>query len=229
MKPLLDRLDPNDKDMLLINCKRLDVKKGEHIFKEGNPSRRIYFIHKGSVRIFKKMGHQKEITIFLRGSRDAFGEIGIFSGDKYSNTAQATKDCILYYLEKKEAEIIIGQNGRLGLELTKWVAESLEASKAKIRDYIAFGSEGAIASIFIRYSNMYGIVVPEGIMIDEPIRLQDISKHIGISRETVSRIVNEWKRDGIIENNNKHFLIKDINYLKEMLMCEDCGVQNCIL
>src|SRR5699024_12720827 len=104
--------------------------------------------------------------------RDAFGEIGIFSGDKYSNTAQATKDCILYDLEKKEAEIIIGQNGRLGLELTKWVAESLEASKAKIRDYVAFGSEGGIASSFIRYLKMYGSVVPEGISIDELLGLQ---------------------------------------------------------
>src|SRR5699024_12530457 len=101
--------------------------------------------------------------------------------------------------------------------------------KLKILYYVVFGSVCAFFLIFIRYSNMYGIVVKEGIMIDEPIRLQDISKHIGISLETVSRIVNEWKRDGIIENNNKHFLIKDINYLKEMLMCEDCGVQNCIL
>src|SRR5699024_7924714 len=105
------------------------------------------------------MGHQKEITIFLRGSRDAFGEIGIFSGDKYSNTAQATKDCILYYLEKKEAEIIIGQNGRLGLELTKWVAESLEASKAKIRDYVVFWLEGTIESICIQYMIMNDILV----------------------------------------------------------------------
>src|SRR5699024_3045075 len=154
---------------------------------------------------------------------------GIFSGDKYSNIAQATNDCILYYLEKKEAEIIIGQNGRLGLELTKWVAESLESSKSKIRDYVAFGSEGAVASIFIRYSNMYGIVTTEGIKITEPIMLRDISNHIGVSRETVSRVVSEWKRKHIITNEGRYFIIKDIDYFRGLLNCEKCGVINCTL
>ncbi|MFC4559086.1 helix-turn-helix domain-containing protein [Virgibacillus kekensis] len=105
----------------------------------------------------------------------------------------------------------------------------MEASNAKIRDYLAFGSEGAVASVFVRYSNMHGKVTGNGIEITEPIMIRVISKHIAVSRETVSRIVNKWKDQGIIENENKTFTLKDMDYFKKLLVCDKCGVNNCVL
>ncbi|WP_188456711.1 Crp/Fnr family transcriptional regulator [Virgibacillus oceani] len=229
MEPLLQRIDSYDYDMLLANSKRKHVKKYEFIFKEGSTAEYLYFIHKGQIRMLKELGLHKEITIFIRDEKDAFGEIGIFSGNSYSNSAQALMDSVLYYIEKREMESIIAQNGKLGLHFTRWIAESLEASKAKIRDFLAFGSEGAIASVFVRYANMYGVVTPSGIRITEAVLIRDISKHIGISRETVSRIVNKWKGQGILANESKYYLIKDITYFKKILLCEKCGVKNCVL
>ncbi|OZU87860.1 Crp/Fnr family transcriptional regulator [Virgibacillus indicus] len=229
MEPLLNRLDTYNYDMLLANTRKLDVKKGNVIYREGSPSNYLYFIMKGQVRIYKKLGPGKELTIFTRNPHDGFGEIGVFSGKNYSNTAEATKNTTLYFIGKNEMESILNQNGQIGLQFTKWVAESLEASKAKMRDYIAFGSEGAVASVFVRYSNMYGIVTKEGIRLTEPVMLRDVSKHIGISRETVSRVVNKWKEQDIIANDNKYFLIKDMNYFRKILVCENCGVENCVL
>lgn len=107
--------------------------------------------------------------------------------------------------------------------------ENLETSKAKMCDYIAFGSEGAVASVFVRYSNTCGVVTPESIQLTDPIMIQDISKHIAVSRETVSRIVNKWKEQGIIDNQNKHYILKDMNYFRRLLVCEQCGVENCAI
>ncbi|MDY0395912.1 Crp/Fnr family transcriptional regulator [Virgibacillus halophilus] len=199
------------------------------IFNEGSDAESLYFILKGEIRIFKNIGLDKEITIFTRTKNDAFGEIGIFSGTRYSNTAVAAKSSQVQCIDKHTMENIIAQNGEIGLHFTRWVAESLEASKAKMRDYIAFGSEGAVASVFIRFSNMYGIVTPRGIRIKQQIRLSDVSKHLGISRETVSRIVNKWKEDGIIQSENKFFLIANIAYLQNLLACNHCALENCTL
>ncbi|WP_163971402.1 Crp/Fnr family transcriptional regulator [Oceanobacillus halotolerans] len=229
MEPLLQRLAPHEYDIIIANAKRKNVDKGDFVFKEGETSEYLYFIHRGEVRIFKNMGTNKEITIFTRKEQDSFGEIGIFSGGKYSNSAQATKHGILYYIHRDQMEAILAQNGKLALRFIQWVSESLEASKAKMRDFVAFGSEGAVASVFIRFSNMYGIVTTEGVRLTEPLMIRDISKHIGISRETVSRIVNKWKDQGIVENDNKYFLIKNMEYFRELLVCKNCGVENCVL
>ncbi|SFA80468.1 CRP/FNR family transcriptional regulator, anaerobic regulatory protein [Lentibacillus halodurans] len=164
------------------------------------PCRSFVFHQEGKVRIFKEIEADKDLTIFTRVAKDGFGEIGIFGGEYYSNSAKAIQHSSLYAIKRESIEEILSQSGGLSLHFTRWLAESLEASKAKIRDYIAFGSEGAVASVFIRYSNMYGIVTPEGIRITKPVLIQDISRHIAISRKTVSRIVNKWKEQGIIRN-----------------------------
>ncbi|WP_343272113.1 Crp/Fnr family transcriptional regulator [Lentibacillus songyuanensis] len=229
MEPLLLRLGQRDCDKLIANTKRLHVKKGAVIFNEGSPAEHLFFIEKGEMRIFKNLGDNREITIFTRGEDDGFGEIGIFSGKKYSNTAEATRDSVILSIHKDVIESILAEDGHLCLQFIKWVAESLEASKAQTRDFLAFGSEGAVASMFLRYVNMYGVVTVNGIRITKPILIQDISKYIGISRETVSRIVNKWKEKGILTNDNKYFLVKDIDYLKTLLACDSCGVENCVL
>lgn len=229
MEPLLQRINAGDYDLLITNSKHVNVKKHEIIYEEGDSASNLYLIHKGEVRIFKRTGPKKDLTIFTREEDDGFGEIGIFSGTRYSNAAQAIKNSVLYSVERQVLESILSENGKLGLHFTRWVAESLESSKAKIRDYVSFGSEGAVASVFVRYANMYGVVMPNGIRITEPIMIQDISKHIAISRETVSRIVNKWKEQGIITNDHKYFVIKDMNYFKSLLACNHCGVENCVL
>ncbi|UJL48209.1 Crp/Fnr family transcriptional regulator [Virgibacillus sp. NKC19-16] len=229
MEPLLKRLDTHDYDMLIANSKLIEIKKGVYIYTEKNPSDYLYFIQQGEIRIFKEIGVGKEITFFTRKGYDVFGEMGVFSGETYSTTAKASKHSFIYYIGKNKLKNLLAQNGRLGQQFTRWVAESLESSNAKIRDYVAFGSEGAVASVFIRISNMYGVVTTEGILITEPIMITDISKQIGISRETVSRIVKKWKQKEIIENDNKYFLIKNMHYFRRLLVCENCGVENCVL
>lgn len=226
---LLQRFEPADRDKIILKSKIYIVEKGDTVYKEGDPAHHLYFIESGEVRIFKNISDDKEITIFIRRKQDAFGETGVFTGTKYTNTAKATKRCKLYVLQKKDIVSLIKQNGKIGLEFTKWLTEELEISKAKIRDYLAFGTEGAIASIFIRYSNMYGVISSEGISITEPIKLKDVSKHIGVSRETVSRIVNKWKENGVVTNINKQYVIKDIDYLTQLLACDTCAVKNCVL
>ncbi|MDY0406344.1 Crp/Fnr family transcriptional regulator [Virgibacillus sp. 179-BFC.A HS] len=229
MTAIMERLEKDDCSLIMNNCVKKKMKKGETVFKEGSTADYLYFIQSGEIRIFKNIGPGKELNIFTRRENDAFGELGIFGGDRYSNTAIASTFTSVFCVGREKMEQIISQNGRIGLHFTRWVAESLEESKAKMRDYLAFGSEGAVASVFIRYSNMYGIVTPEGIRIKRQIQLSDVGKHIGISRETVSRIVNKWKEEGIMTSENKFFLIMQPDHLRNLLGCEYCVVENCIL
>ncbi|WP_010529813.1 Crp/Fnr family transcriptional regulator [Lentibacillus jeotgali] len=229
MEPILERLSPQEYDILIDASNEIHIPKNSFVFREGTSAEHIYFLIQGKVRVYKKIESNKELTIFTRGMYDGIGEIGVFGGVNYSNSAKALQDSVLYVIDRKTIEEILSQNGRISLHFTRWIAESLEASKAKIRDYIAFGSEGAVASVFVRFSNMYGVVTPDGVRITEPVMIQDISKHIAISRETVSRIVNKWKEQDIVDNENKFFLIKNMAYLKNLLMCDHCSVENCVL
>lgn len=96
MEPLLKRLNQDDYQLILNHCRKKEFQKGEFIFKEGVAAERFYFIQEGEVRVFKKMTDEREVTIFVREKKDGVGEIGVFSGNHYSNSAQATEKTIIY-------------------------------------------------------------------------------------------------------------------------------------
>lgn len=228
-KPLLQRLSKEDKAELLAHSVKVSVRKGKFLFLEGDQAQKIYFIHSGIIRVYKMITEGNEVTIFLRGKDDGFGEIGPFSGQTYSCSAQAETDCELYVIDFHVLEQLLELYGRISLQFAHWMAESLETSSSKLKDYMMFGSEGAVASVLIRLSNMRGKETSAGIAIPDMITLYSIGTHVSLRRETVTRIFSEWKTKGIIDMNKRTLLIKDMDYLKNILSCNKCGVQNCVL
>ncbi len=226
--PLLERLGENERNILLQSAHLVQKNKGSYIFMEGDPATHLFFIKKGTVRVHKLLSEGKEITIFLREMNDAFGEIGPFSGSTYSCSSIAETSCEIYTLERNVLEKILEEHAKISSEMVKWVAEKLETTSSKIKDFLMFGTEGAIASFLIRKANSSGVEVDEGILIKEQITHYQIATHIGSSRETVTRFLNDYRNKGIIEFHRNQLLIKQLSYLKNLLGCDRCGVQNCI-
>lgn len=225
--PLLERLGKVEQDLLIQHSTIVYKNQGSYIFMEGDQATHLFFIKKGTVRVHKLLSEGKEITIFLREKNDAFGEIGPFSGVTYSCSSRAETNCEIYAIDEKTLDEILTTNSKISLEFIRWLAEKLETSSSKIKDFLMFGTEGALASFLIRKANSRGIQLKEGILIKEQVTHYNIAIYIGSSRETVTRILNDFKKRNIIEFRRKKLLIKDITYLRNLLSCDKCGVQNC--
>lgn len=226
--PLLERLDNEDQELLLRHAKVMVKPKGSYIFIEGDRADHFFFIKEGTVRIHKLLLDGKEITIFIREKNEGFGEIGPFSGTTYSCSSRAETDCEIYAIEPALLDVVLTESGRISSVFLKWVAEKLETSSSKIKDFLMFGTEGAVASFLIRIANSRGSRVQEGILIEDQVTHYQIATHIGSTRETVTRVLNDLRKKGVIEFHRNKLLIKDINYFKKLLNCDKCGVQNCI-
>ncbi len=227
--PLLKRLEAHDREFILSQCTPFFAARGTFIFTENEVAKKIFFIQKGKVRVHKQIDDGREITIFIRQADDACGEIGIFSGNTYSCSARAEEDCQIYFMDKAHMEGLLVNNGAIALEFIRWAAESLEASSSKLKDYLMYQSGGALASILVRLVNMYGEKVEGGYMIENVPTNYELALHIGSTRETVNRFLNIWKSQGIVTAEHKSIMIHDMEYLKGLLGCNECGVQNCVI
>lgn len=63
-------------------------KDGEIIVEEGTPSRSLFIIQSGKVKIFKGRG-EKETALAMLGESDIFGEMSLFDASLRSATAKA--------------------------------------------------------------------------------------------------------------------------------------------
>ncbi|MBK5271097.1 MAG: cyclic nucleotide-binding domain-containing protein, partial [Bacteroidia bacterium] len=65
------------------NRKTFQVKKGELIFKEGEPVNGIYFVYEGKFKIHKRWGNDKEIIVRIADKGTIAGHRGLGKNNIY--------------------------------------------------------------------------------------------------------------------------------------------------
>lgn len=109
----------------------------------------------------------------------------------------------------------------------KWMSDHFRNTQTKFRDLVLNGKKGALYSTLIRMTNSYGIKVKDGILIDLPLTNQELGNFCGTSRESTNRILGELKKDSIITILNGKITVKDLEYLKNEIGCENCPAVYC--
>ena len=98
---------------------------------------------------------------------------------------------------------------------------------SKFRDLVLYGKKGALYSTLIRLANSYGEEIDDGILISVPLTNQELANYSATARESLNRMLSELKRNNIIENRGNLIFIKDIEYLRKEIECENCGKEIC--
>jgi CRP/FNR family cyclic AMP-dependent transcriptional regulator len=66
-------------------------------------------------------------------------------------------------------------------------------------------------------SQRFGKQTDEGVLIEVPLRHQDIASSINASRETTSREIAALERKGLLDNKHSFTLLKDMDALHRYL------------
>ena len=126
----------------------VEYKKGECIYKEGDPATALYIVSSGRLRVFTQVGTTEQtLTIFHNG--DSFGEVSLLTDEVHSVTVQALNDTLVFQLEKAEFEQVINRIPSLVLYLSRQLSKRLRTKER--------GGEYAEATIVALYSAAQGV------------------------------------------------------------------------
>ena len=117
----------------------IEYKKGEHIYKEGDPAEAFYIISSGRLRVFSQ-AEQKTFTVLHNG--DSFGEISLLTGETHSATVEALNDTLILQLKKKDFDEVINRIPSLVLYLSRILSKRLRA-----RNVLGEFSEATIVAV----------------------------------------------------------------------------------
>ncbi|MEX2414640.1 MAG: Crp/Fnr family transcriptional regulator [Paenibacillaceae bacterium] len=195
---------------------------GSYLYWEGDPADKLFYIIEGQVRITKATDDGKQLTLYIFQNDDLFGQLDSLQDSTHSFNAEVTEDSILGIIQLRDLEILLWQHGDLAVEFMKWMGLMHRITQTKFRDLLLFGKPGALCSVLIRLSNSYGEQHGEHILI--PLRLTntELAEMIGATRESVNRMLAEFKKQDIIQYEDNLLIIKDITYLRDLCHCENC-------
>lgn len=114
----------------------------------------------------------------------------------------------------------VSQNEELQDYVNSYYREKLSEAIFRQQIMMMNGKTGAICSFLYQLIDLFGRKVEAGTLIDFQITNDDIAGFCGIStRNSVSRILCELKKEGVIKIVNQKILILDIDYLKQYVQC----------
>jgi CRP/FNR family transcriptional regulator len=174
-------------------------KKNSVILREEMTSEIMYIILEGEVKVVRAMEEGKEIIVSMHSSGEFFGELSLMDGRTTPATVIATKDSTTALITKAEFfSLIFGQR--------KVMENFLQILCARLRDSISkiellnFNSAAQrIKMLFMMMAETYGERTPAGTVLNIRLLHQDIADMVGLTRETVTRVLDRMKKSGEIK------------------------------
>jgi len=204
-----------------------NIEKGSHLFWEGDTADKLFYVIEGRVRTTKASDNGRTLTMYLHQQGDLIGQMDPFQDSIHSFSAEVTESGKVGIIQRKDLEVLLWQHGDLAVEFMKWMGLMHRLTQTKFRDLMMFGKTGALCSLLIRLSNSYGVERDGHIYIDLKVNNTEMADMIGATRESVNRMLSDLKKEEVVEFEEGHVIIKNLEYLRNVCHCEKCPKEVC--
>jgi CRP/FNR family transcriptional regulator len=215
--PIFSQLKDEDLEKIMSITIEKKYNKGSIIFMEGDKGEAFYFIKSGKIKIYRSSKDGKELILNIYGKNNVFAEVTIFNDVSYPATAEVIEDAVVGMILNSDLEKLIKVNSELGLNLIKVLNKRLYNAQLKLKQIALNDTYSRTAQAIIRLAEEHGKNKSEGVELKLELSRQELANMIGTARETVSRILSQFKKEGAIEISRKRIVIKDIKKLKSWL------------
>ncbi|SMO60606.1 Crp/Fnr family transcriptional regulator [Melghirimyces algeriensis] len=228
-KRFMDHLTPKNRERITEIMTIKNIPAGNYLFHDQDLTNNLYLIVDGRVQVTKITDQGMELTFALKQAGDLL-ETSAFWGTQYCTCFALTLlDTVVGVIRFQDLENLWRQYPDLSVEFMRWMALEQRIMQSKMRDLMLYGKSGALCSTLIRLANTFGTPTEDGIYIDIKLTNQDLAYFIGATRESVNRILGKWKTDQVLSINNGCIFIHNIQYLKDLIQCEECPIDICVL
>jgi CRP/FNR family transcriptional regulator len=170
----------------------------EAVFYEGDPADRVYELIEGAVMLFKLLPDGRRQLVEVVEPDSLFGVVG---GRHFDCNAETLTNAVVRILDRREVEA--------STELQSHVCRCLRRQIERLHDHaLLLGRKSAferVASFLLRFVPCRGVatcVGPQNDRDEEVVELtmtrQEIADYLGLTIETVSRVISDLKRRGIV-------------------------------
>lgn len=199
-----------DEDTLLhisSSAKLIYQPRNTIIFNEGESCHGFYIVKAGAVKVYNESSDAKEHVLHIATMGDCFGEAALFLGMGYPASAASVQDSTLILLRKNEFLQLLRENSdicfRLMASMANWAHRLVESIES-----LTLKDAGArFASYILSLVNKEQC---DGIIISFGMPKNVLASHLGITSETLSRLIARFEANNIIETHGKS--LKIISY-----------------
>ena len=179
-------LEEIDRMTTMSTCRR-----GKVFYTPGETGEVLFILKRGRVNLYRINVDGKKLVTAAIGAGTVFGEMSLLGQGMHDTFAEAAEECTLCVMSRSDVEHLLLSKPRVGLRFMEMMASRLRDVEARM-ETVAFKSVPArlAASLLDLAEGADHRIVG--------VSHQDLADLVGTYRETVTRILNEFRNEGYI-------------------------------
>lgn len=186
----------------------------EALFWEGDRAEHIFEVTDGVLRLFKVLPDgRRAITGFLFPG----DVLGLAYRDKYLCTAEAVAPTKVRRFRRSQFQAALGQSPELGRQLFAMMCDELSAAQDQVLLLGRKNAQERVASFLLAVARKLRAADSRVKSVILPMLRQDMADYLGLTIETVSRVMSRLRADGVIAlPDPQRLVIRDYGALRRL-------------
>tara|TARA_R110002073_G_scaffold69125_2_gene171562 strand:- start:585 stop:1343 length:759 start_codon:yes stop_codon:yes gene_type:complete len=197
------------------------IQRGDHIYREDEEFKSIYAVRLGSVKTYLMTNDGREQVTGFYMAGEVFGMDGVARG-VHETSAVAMDTSAICAIPFERLEELGSLIPSLQRHMFKLLGHEIAADQKLITLLSKNSADERMAALFLSLSqrcNNIGLS-PENIIL--PMSRSDIANYLGLTVETVSRVLSRMQKKDIIKIDNKELRIIDMEALQAITESSGC-------
>jgi CRP-like cAMP-binding protein len=212
---LFRRLSPQELNLLNQHLRTRSIRKNKILFRQGSFPAGMYILTKGRVKMFQVNSDEKETIIYFYTMGDLMGYRPMICHESHPLSCAALEDCTYSFLAREDFLKLLAKSPNLsnillenlGHEFSVWVNSMSLFSTQSVKERIALA--------MLKLHEIYKPGDNGKVQIN--LSRGDLASYVGTAKETLVRVLADFKRRKMIDIQGRKLRILDREMLLEII------------
>ncbi len=183
--------------------------KDTTIFNAGDPADAVYIVATGKVKIVVTSTDGRDFILTILGAGQVFGEMALLESAPRSAAVITASQVELLTIHRQDFHRLLGSTPSISRKLLAILSRRLRRANSKMESLAYMDVAGRLARYLLDLARDHGQKLGNGWIVVRRPTHSDIAHSIGTSRETVSRMINEFEEGFGLVNKGKFTYIAE--------------------
>jgi len=207
--PLFQGLTEGELKSLTADFVRQELQPDDVLFYQGDAGHILYVVETGKVRIFVQGEDGQELSVTVCGTGDLVGEMSVIDELPRSASAVALERTTVLRLSRERFREHVRRSPQLAFNVMKALSVRLRFSTRQLDSLSMASVPTRLARKLLELADQHGLTEGHETRIAVALTQSELASLLGATRESVNKALGQFKRQGLIRQEEGQLIIVD--------------------
>jgi CRP-like cAMP-binding protein len=203
-------LPPEQITMIEHSTVMRTIPKGQVIYSQEDRAEALFLLKRGRVSIYRLTPAGKRLDLATIEPKAFFGEMPLLGESLRHAFAEAAEESLLCVMSRADVERLIREQPQVALRMIEVLGRRLALSEARLEELAYRSAPARIAAVLLRLTEGRAGAAAY-------VTHQEIGDMVGALRETVTKVLDDFQAEGLVELGRGRVLVRDPEHLRARL------------